>query len=370
MNNTKQKSGQLIIGAQLRKARETLQLTLNEVADELSIRQNDVNDWEKGFSKPNLKQLENLSNIYGREIDYFLRETPSPPKNVKFRTAPQQSLRNLSKESRIVIAKFDELCRMALEFEKLLGKKYEVKIPKMKASISPVDMARRLREEFNLKDKPIRNLKEVMEKQGIRVFELPVPDDRFSGFSNWHSEYGPCILINAKDHPGRKNFTLVHEYAHFLYDHGPSVCEIHLGKVLHLVKEEQIANQFAIELLLPKLGIEEDFQKHGLSVRPLEREIGQMSGRWCVSMQALGYRLESLQLVEKGFTDDLIASWETKPTRFRRSKIPTWERRLGNRFVGTALEAYKREYISISKLAHSLGIPIRKAVERAEQKYK
>ncbi|MHA1629771.1 MAG: helix-turn-helix domain-containing protein, partial [Candidatus Heimdallarchaeota archaeon] len=368
MNESKKRRDELIIGAQLYKARETLQLSVKEIAQELNIAPEEILNWEGGLSKPSLKQLENLSQFYGREVDYFLKETPDPPEKVKFRSVTQQSLKHLSKEARIVIAKFDELCRAAFEFENLLGEKLELKISQLSKFIPPQSLAQELRQRFRLEDKPIRKLRNLLEEEGIRIFELPVPDNRFSGFSNWHPDYGPCILINSKEAWGRRNFTLAHEYAHLLYGHEPSVCEISLTTIqTSNVKVEQIANQFAVELLLPESGVRIDFRQYNLSRRPTERELGQMAGKWRVSIQALGYRLENLNLIEKGLINSL---WEGKPRHFRRSAMPTWERRLGKKFVEMALKAYYSDKISIGKLSHSFGIPIRKAIEKVAQQSK
>jgi len=85
-----------------------------------------------------------------------------------------------------------------------------------------------------------------------------------------------------------------------------------------------------------------------------------MSIKWAVSVQALGYRLEQLGLVNSGLTNTII---ESRPSYFRRPKVPTWERRLGKRFLETSVDAYRRNLISVGKLAHVLQIPIRKAME-------
>jgi len=367
MSNGLEPKEAVIIGAQLRRARELLQLTPEEVAREINVNPQDIIDWEREKSKPHLKQLEALATLYGREIDYFLRETPAPPEKIEFRGKPGQSLRNLSKETKIVIARFDELCRTALEFENLLNKKRVIKLPRFKGSDSPKIIAQSLREEFNVGDKPLPNLRNHLEDEGIRIFELPTPGDVFSGFSFWHVEYGPCIMLDAKEVKGRRNFTLAHEVAHIVYNHGPSICFITLKYDESLRDLEYNANQFAIELLLPEPGIRGDYEKRNLSRTPLERELAQMASKWGVSLQALGYRLENLGLIKKGFTDKIV---EPKPEHFRRPKTPSWERQLGKTFVETSIEAYQEGLISSGKLAHALQIPIRKALERIEQKGK
>lgn len=84
MTNKPELGGSLIKGTQLQKAREFLQLDRGEVASELNIDQQVVFDWEKGRLQPSLKQLEKLAELYGRGIDYFLKETPPPPRKIEF----------------------------------------------------------------------------------------------------------------------------------------------------------------------------------------------------------------------------------------------------------------------------------------------
>jgi len=369
MNNSELKES-LIIGAQLQKARNLLQLAPEEVAPEVNITRQDILDWEEERSQPTLKQLEELAELYGREIDYFLKETPAPPEKIEFRGKPGQSLKELSKETKIVLARFDELCRTALEFENLLNKKREVKLPRFQESAHPKTVAQSLRRKFDAGDKPLPNLRERLEGEGLRMFELPVPEDAFSGFSFWHLEYGPCILLNASELRGRKNFTLAHELAHLLCGHGSSLCYIPLKFGEHLGDLEYKANRVAIELLLPELGVVEDFRRRNLSRTPSENQLAYMAYRkWGVSVQALGYRLENLGLIKREYTDTLL---ETKP-HFRGKKgprTPGWKKQLGKEFVDTTLEAYQRGLISTGKVASGLGITVREAMKEIEQRSK
>jgi Zn-dependent peptidase ImmA (M78 family) len=211
------------------------------------------------------------------------------------------------------------------------------------------------------------NLKDLLDAKGFRIFELPVPNDELSGLSLWHSDYGPCILLNARDLKPRRNFTLAHELAHLLYSHGALACRIPPKLEEQAVGTERKADHFAVELLLPESTLRADFTKRGYSSTPSAEELRPMRSKWGVSLQALGYRLETLGLIARGHTDALV---EPKPTYFRRPKTPKWERRLGKPFIETAFEAYQKNLVSIGKLAHSLGIPIRKAMEEVERRSK
>ena len=336
-----------------------MQFTVEEVAQEINASYDDIISWEKEQSKPNLKQLETLAQLYGRDIDFFLRETPELPTKIEFRGKSGQSLKTLSRETKIVLSRFEELCRTATEFEELIGKKREVKLTNIRTDEMPELVAQKFRNEYQLEEKPINNLRELLEQSGFRIFELSIPNDELSGFSFLHLQYGPCILINARDSKGRKNFTLAHEVAHLIYKDITSLCYIPVSFYGITENVEYKANRFAIELLLPKQGLRDYCDKRNLSATPTESDLSKIAFRWNVSIQALGYRLENLGSIQKGLTDRIV---ETKPTHFRRSKVPAWEKQLGKQFVNTSIEAYKKNLISVSKLAHTLHISIRKAM--------
>lgn len=336
-----------------------------QVAPELNVTPQDIRNWEEDRTQPSLKQLEMLAEMYGRGIDYFLKETPPPPRKIEFRGKPGQSLASASKQVTIVLARFDELCRTAFELENLVNRKREVAVPRFDESVPVKTAAGDLRHRLGADNKPLANLRERMEGAGVRIFELLVPEDAFSGFSYWHPEYGPCVLLNAGDLQGRRNFTLAHELGHLLYGHECSLCYIPLKLSDILEGIEFKTNQFAIELLLPEAGVKEDFQRRQLSSTPSEKELRQMACKWGASIQALGYRLENLGLVQGGHTDTLF---ETKPKFLRRPRVPKWKRQLGKEFVETTFEAYERGLISVGKVANGLGISVRKAMEEIEQR--
>lgn len=367
MTNKPELKESIIKGAQLRKARELLQLDPEDIASELNVSQRDIVDWEEERSQPGLKQLEKLAGLYGRGIDYFLRDTPPPPRKIEFRGRPGQSLKDLPKQAKIVLARFDELCRTALEVESLLSIKRKVTLPRFDESAHPKVVAESLRRKFGADNKPIPNLRERLESEGVRIFELMVPDDAFSGFSFRHSEYGPCILLNASELKGRRNFTLAHETAHLLYGHESTLCYIPLKLSEVRGDIEFKTTRFAVELLLPVTGVREDFRRRGLSTTPTEKELGQMAGKWGVSIQALGYRLENLDLIASGHTDTLF---ELRPKFFRRPRTPKWKRQMGKLFVEETFEAYEKGLISAGKVASGLGITVREAMNEIERRGK
>jgi Zn-dependent peptidase ImmA (M78 family)/DNA-binding XRE family transcriptional regulator len=362
-NNSDGKS--IIKGTQLQQARKLLRLGPEEVAAKLNVNPQVVFDWEEGRLHPTLKQLEKLAELYGRGMDYFLKETPPPPRKIEFRGRPGQTVRDLPIQAKVILARFDELCRTALEVEGLLDRKHEVTLPRFDESVHPKVVAQGMREKLHASDKPLPNLRERLENEGVRIFELLVPEDAFSGFSFWHLDYGPCVLLNASDLKGRRNFTLAHELAHLLYGHESALCYIPLK--LSDVREdiEFKTTQFAIELLLPETGVKEDFRRKELSRTPAETELGQMARKWGVSIQALGYRLENFDLIASGYTNTLF---EPKPKFLRRPRTPKWQRQMGKQFVEGTFEAYEKGLLSAGKVASALGITVREAVKEIERR--
>ena len=340
-------------------------MTLGDVSTHVGVSAEELERWEGELSCPSLGQLERLAGFYGREIDYFLKQTPAPPSGVAFRGAHGRSLMTLDRQARVTLAKFEELCRTEFEFENLLGKEQAVALPHFPGSETPKNAAVSVRRVLDASQRPLADSRPLLEEKGVRIFELKVsPPDAFSGFSFWHQEYGPCVLINAGDPKGRRNFTLAHELAHLVFGHGSSVCSIQTESTAPSGRQERKANVFAAELLMPETSVEADFLRRGFPTQPTPSQLSAMASKWVVSVQALGYRLEQLGLIEGGYTDKLR---EAEPVHFRRPRTPAWERQRGKRFVHTSLEAYRRHMISIGKLADSLGVPIRTALQIAEQ---
>jgi len=358
----------LVLGSQLRKARETVHLRPEDVATHLGIRPEEVREWEAERSRPDLRQLEALAEVYGREIDYFLKSTPDRPARFQFRSVRRQSLWDVSREARLVIAKFDELCRTAIELERVLGKvKHPIMSPEPRRE-SPAVLATEERYALRFDGKPAKQLRErLAQERGIRVFELPVPPDQFSGLSYWHQEYGPCVLVNSKETAGRKTFTLAHEYGHLLYHHQPSVCDIIDEGRREVFGDERSANIFAIEFLLPADPVRDHFLQRQLRREPSVQDIGKLAGRWLVSVQAMAYRLEELGVINRGYADELLSNYQPSVPRPRGQRAPRWQKRFGREFVSNAIEAYQQGQITLGKLARALGVDLRKAVRVSEE---
>jgi len=362
-----------VLKDQLVKARESLGLEHREVADKLGIDEENLINWEKGKSEPPLEVLWNLAELYERSTDYFLFQAPALPERLSFRLERRKAMQDLPEEVRRVIVRFDELCRAEAEIEQALQKPRKILFEPVTNDYNPQELADKERRRLGLDDQPIRDLHKLLTSQGVRIFMLPIPDipaNELSGMSWWHDAYGPCILLNGKNNAGRRQFTLAHEYAHLLRADPPTVCAFMLD-----IPDERFANQFAAVFLMPAAGLERLYiQVMGQRGRvPSDTELGILADHYGVSLEAMGRRLEYLDLIPKGTTELRIAEWQKwKPEHFRTARGPKWRHQLGEEFVSLALQAHSKGHISLSKLVQYFGQNVRtvmKVVEESRPKH-
>jgi Zn-dependent peptidase ImmA (M78 family)/DNA-binding XRE family transcriptional regulator len=245
-------------------ARESLGLSLAEVALKLDKDRETIQQWEHGNSFPTLTQLEKLAyNIYKRPLAVFF--LPNPPKETTprqdFRTLPENEITNLSPDLRLIIRK---------------AKHHQLILKQISDNINPV--SKPIYREFNLEESNINfkfasNLREylgitkslqqnfknpelafsyyrnLIEKNGIYVFQYPLNDVR--GFSLMDKEF-PVIVINSGDSPNGKIFSLFHELCHILFNTGGIFRDYYSEELRQNPnKIEVLCNQFASDILLP-----------------------------------------------------------------------------------------------------------------------
>lgn len=343
-----------------------MELRPEEVAAYLGIEAEELSRWEDGTVEPPVEGLWDLAELYGCGTDYFLTRTPPVPPEFAFRLPRRKAMRELALEARKVIIRFGELCRAAQELEKVSGVKRRVSVRAYPEEQDPNRLAMEERQRLGLGERPIPDLRAVIEEQGVRVFELEVPENEFSGFSWWHAEYGPCILVNGRDERGRRSFTLAHEYAHILRPDAPHVCDPAADIDM---ADERFANRFAVVLLMPASDVREAFRLRVPSgVALTSQQLGSLADRYRASLHATAIRLEEVGLVPGGTTQSLIAEWEARPRRYRAPRRPAWWRQLGENYVSLAFEAQSQGHISVGKLAQYLGLPVRKVIGEMEKR--
>lgn len=245
-------------------ARESLGLSLTEVALKLDKDRETIQQWEYGNSFPTLAQLEKLAyNIYKRPLAVFF--LPKPPKETTpkqdFRTLPDNEISNLSPELRLII-------RRAKHHQLVLKQINDNKNPLVKPIHSEFNfdsinsnkktankireylgITKRLQQSFKNIEEAFNYYRNLIEHNGIFVFQYPLKEAR--GFSLMDSEF-PVIVINSGDSPNGKIFSLFHELCHILFNTGGVFRDYYSEELKQKPNQiEVLCNQFASDILLP-----------------------------------------------------------------------------------------------------------------------
>lgn len=99
----------LLVAARLREAREYLGLSQDEVASALQLSRPAVTNMESGTRKVDALELEQLAQLFGRSVQYFLgNEEVVPDSKIAFAA---RTLKGLSDKDLEEVARFAEFLR-------------------------------------------------------------------------------------------------------------------------------------------------------------------------------------------------------------------------------------------------------------------
>jgi Zn-dependent peptidase ImmA (M78 family)/transcriptional regulator with XRE-family HTH domain len=303
-----------ILGQRLQAARKSADLTQQEVAASTGLARTTIVAIEKGDRLPRDEEILQFSQLYHRPVHELLRQhIPSEPLVVQFRASRRLDAK-LDKEIEAKLREFQELCDDYLTLEHVIGSR----LPHSQAPVYTLQglegiapgrlgegAAASERNRLGLGDAPILNLREVLEKEGLRIFQLKLPS-RVSGFFGYTQALGPCIAINS-DHPAeRRQWSLAHEYAHFLAQRHEVSISVYYS-YQHVPEGERFADAFAKAFLMPTSSVHRHFlEAKRMRGSILPADLIQLAHFFFVSFEAMARRLEDLQLIRPGMYDSII----------------------------------------------------------------
>jgi len=265
----------------LRWARDSMRLSLEEVAGRMNKRVSDIEAWERGDESPTYIQLERLAyDIYKRPVAlFFFPDVPDEDAvEQSFRTLPEQELQRMP--PRILF-----LLRRARVFQLNLAELYEGVNPanhqilrdlNFAPSVEVSEMANQVRaylgidlaeqQSWGSEDDALKRWRTVLEEHGVFVFKdsfnppgkkkVDSTESTFSGFCLYDTDF-PVIYVNNNKAKNRQIFTLFHELAHLLM-HTGGVDTRHDDYIEYLAgnnrRIEILCNKFAAEFLVPSGG--------------------------------------------------------------------------------------------------------------------
>jgi len=219
-------------------------------------------------------------------------------------------------------------------------------------------------------------LRQKIESFNIFVFQTSMQIEDVRGVTLF-DKLPVVIVINSKDSPEAKIFSLLHEYGHVLLKKD-GICmpqnmyEKKSYDNMQLI--EKWCNDFAASILMPEELFRKEYRR--LEERDIEREkiVNALASKFRASRQAVTIRMRNLekdnttvakysQLLQK------IKNNENGRATTRRGGLPRAKlcvSRKGKKFVSLVLESESRNIINISDVAEYLEIKLKhlKEVEK------
>lgn len=385
------------LGKRIRSARESLELTQEEVAEYLDVSRSRITKMEQGKSSVSSVELEKLAHYFGRSISDFFSEKfePEKPVDVLFRLNPDLAKDQEIRESLLSgmkigreITNLEQLLQVERNRQQSFDRSLNRPSSKWNAIRQGTRLAKQERSRLDLGTNPIHNIAEHLETQGIRTAAIFLPQD-ISGLTVSSKETGIFVVVNSEDIPQRIRFSYTHEYCHALLDVRGNVTVSRRSERDEL--QEVRANAFAAEFLMPEDGVLEYIESLGKELEPRRRveisdeegsvsaenrpepgsrdvqlyDIVQLAHYFDVSYKTAMYRLKNIK--EVNLSEDQFEQYKDRIDTFGQNladflgleqpdqKQPP-KKEFKHRFLSLALEAYRREQISFGKLVELAGL--------------
>lgn len=358
-------------------ARESMGLMVEEAAKKIGVKPNIFKRWETGESKPTINQLRKAASVYKRPLAvFFLKKPPEGIKKPKdFRRLPREDIGETSPALSLAIRNAQRKRELAIHLFGLLDERLESKVPSSTMSGDPEGAAAEARDVLGVplsaqfawrgKYEALRSWIEALEKRGVLVFQMSgVEVNEARAFSIVERNL-PVIVVNGKDFPSPRIFSIFHEYAHLMIS-TEGMCS--LDEAGHDVRArvEQYCNRFAGAFLVPKGSLLRERVVAEKKKKEWEDPVIEGLGRkYKVSEEVILRRLLILGKTTKAFYEkkraELIQRAEEQREKMRSFLLPHSRaiRDNGGVFTDLVLRAYREETITGSDVADYLGVRLK-----------
>ena len=266
-------------------ARVRRRLTKAHLAKELGVTSRSLQNYETGSSAPDLELLARIAKLLKFPQQFFFIYEDMP--EIKEHAV---SFRKLSKMTDAMKACAFTTGAIAFQVNQWVEDRFtlpQADLPDL-SDLDPEEAAATLRSAWGLGNAPIPNMVHLLESKGIRVFSLAEETREVDAFCTWY-EGKPFIFLNTIKSAERSRFDAAHELGHLVRD----IYSMQHGQA-HGPEMERQANAFASAFLMPKESVVAN-QPPVYTIKYLMK----LKHYWGVSLAALAYRFNSLELVSE-----------------------------------------------------------------------
>lgn len=353
-------------------ARESSGYALEEAAKRVPINPNHLLACEQGKAHLTIRQLRILSNIYKRSLAFFFLPTPPAPEGHlhDYRRMPDEPEGVTSPKLRVEIRKAKYRREVALDLYAELGEQPPVFLYEASPESGIDNVADKIRAilEVTLEQQialrtdytALNFWRDRIERQGILVFQSSVKINEMRGVSIWDRPL-PIIVVNSKDTPHARIFSMLHELAHLIL-RATGLCLLQEKD-----KIEVFCNAVAGAALVP----EQYFVREKLvlenrgSIDWHEAVIKSLAGRYSVSREVILHRLLALDYTNHAFYHRKMKQWQDEYKTKKPGEsviIPQHIKTIsstGKTFARLVIDSYHQNRINLSNVSQYLGINVK-----------
>lgn len=276
------------IPARLEMARAIRQMTATDLASAASISAPWISQIENVKKTPGPELVRELARVLNFPVEFFYRPVKSQPPADAFH------FRATSKLAKKDEATARSLSTLAIELSDWIEATYHSPAPAVPEvqdligsddELAPEQSAEAVRGAWGLGVAPIKNLLQLLESKGAKVYSAGGPLQAIDAFSFRHGAT-PVIFLNVHKSAERLRFDLAHELGHLVM-HGGSL-NVEPGK-----EKEQAANDFASSFLMPRSDVIGAIHGNNLMLE----DVLMLKRRWRVSAMALNLRAHRLGVI-------------------------------------------------------------------------
>jgi len=361
-------------------ARTTAGMSPEQAAKKIGVKPARLMEWEQGQQRPSITQLRKAANVYKRPLAVFFRQRPpaQPAPLHDFRRFPDEAQLSLSSDLLLALRRARSRRAVAVELARDLDRAVTTLPLRATLADDPEEVAARGREWLGVTVQQqarwqgtyeaLNNWVLAFEARGFLVFQTgDVALDEMRGFS-LSDRRAPVIVLNAKDHPRARVFTLMHEYAHVMLDI-VGVCDPQrVGRQANDPDEsvEVFCNHVAGALLVPSAALLADQRVAGQRGREWpEATIVALADAFAVSREVILRRLLILGRTTDAFYEakrrEYLAQY-AQLARRQAGPVPVFRlalRNNGRHYTGLVLDAYQREQITSADVSDYLGVRLK-----------
>lgn len=358
----------------LRWARQTIGLSVADVAHTLKKPASVVEAWEGGTDAPTYVELERLAyTVYKRPLALFF--LPAPPEEVpparEFRTLPDTDIQSLAADTHLHIRRAHAY-QLALQdlFDRpptqrniwrSLGLTVQDSIPTQARAVRGyLGITLEQQTTWRSDELALKQWREAIENAGVFVFKAAFRQKDVSGFCLMDQNF-PLIYLNNSTTKTRQIFSLLHELAHLLLSmNGLSKFDASYIDRLPAPEKrvERFCNAIAAEMLMPADDFRAETVRFPADVeRASDQQFAELAARYGVSREVVLRRFLDQERIGKNFYEQKAKQWAAQR---KAGKGGDWyasqNAYLSERFAQEVVRRHYRNQLSLEQASEFLGI--------------